>query len=210
MPVFPSDAPFPLGPPERFHAVHRGREYRASADELAAAAVLEPAAGPGLRVDPAELDAWTRDRITFRWRGEPFVYRGHDKAAGVAAGDYAGADPDFAAAHLRRYGRHHLGYLPLSEITDFGREQDDLLAVRAGEARTLASLDPLAGGLTFLDRGEAFEPYALDGLWVKCRHLGGSPLVRSHWILRTEPSPGGGTTGFVSLRPSALRAALAS
>ena len=216
MPTFPSDAPLRLGWPQRHHAVYRGVEFRASPDELAPEAVLEPVAepgpyaapvqadGPGQRVDPAELDSWTRDRITFRWRGEPFVYRGHDRAAGLAAGDYTGDDRTFADAHLRRYGDKSLGYVPLDEITDLTEEQDDLLAIREAEIRALESLGPFAAGRTFLDRGEEFEPYALDGLWVKCRYLGRNPFVLAHGNLQSEPSPDGRTTDFVSLRPSAL------
>ncbi|MQY09825.1 hypothetical protein [Actinomadura macrotermitis] len=216
MPIFPSDAPLRLGWPQRFHAVHRGREFRASSDELAAEAVLEPvtepgapgapvrADGPGLRVDPAELDSWTRDWITFRWRGEPFVYRSHDQTAGVVAGDYTGGDQAFADAHLHRYGENSIGYVPLDEITDLSQEQEDLLAIRATEARALESLGPFTGDRTYLDRGEEFEPYALDGLWVKCRYLGRNYFVWAHWVLQTESSPDGGTTGFVHVRPSTL------
>jgi hypothetical protein len=268
MPVFPSDAPFELAWPQRWHAVHRGREYRASQDELAATAVLRPISdapdrpgglgspvspdGPGIRVNPAELESWTRDWTAFRWRGEPFVYRGHDTSIGVVAGDYAGSDRAFAEAHLRHYGDDcFLGYLPLGEITDMTMEQRDLLTDRAAQARALEALGPLGprtvatlddgtacpaadtadaqGHVLLTDpdgatrpvpvrrlrdwyittrtyryRNEEFEPYALDGLWVKCRYLGTNYFVWAHWILDTERSPKGDTVGFARRRPTDL------
>jgi hypothetical protein len=85
---------------------------------------------------PDRLDAWFTSRWTFRWRDQPFESRGLDDAG--IAGVYTGADPDFAAEHLRQVFAEHRGRFPLDEITDLSEHRDSLVPRFRREQRLMA------------------------------------------------------------------------
>ena len=214
MAIHPADAPFELLEPYRYHAVYNGREYRVTGGELDATVKILPAddeLDPEPQTVQAEqLESWTRDWITFRWRGEPFVYRGHKD--GLAVGDYLGSDREFARRHCRFPGSPNSpAYLPSAELTDHEQHSVDVLEIRAAEARAIEALGPLGprtvDGHTitriYLYKGEEFEPFERDGLWLKCRYLGSNYFVWMHWILEVEERPNG-RIGYVRQRPSKL------
>lgn len=214
MAIHPADAPFTLLEPYRYHAVYDGREFRVGSNVLDATVKLLPrdedSEPESLTVRPEQLESWTRDWITFRWRGEPFVYRGHE--SGLTVGDYLGEDREFAKRHCRfPDSENSPAYLPSAELTDHEQHSVDVFETRAAEARAIEALGPLGprtvDGHTitriYIYKGEEFEPFERDGLWLKCRYLGSNYFVWMHWILEVEDGPGG-RIGYVRRRPSTL------
>ncbi|MBR7833445.1 hypothetical protein KDL01_09220 [Actinospica durhamensis] len=214
MAIHPADAPFELLEPYRYHAVYDGREFRVTSGELAAVVQILPCGDERdpvpLTVQPEQLESWTRDWITFSWRGEPFVYRGHKD--GLTVGDYLGNDPEFARRHCRFPDvANSPAYLPSAELTALEQHSTDVFETRAAEARAIEELGPLGrrtvDGHTvtriYLYKGEEFEPFERDGLLLKCRYLGRNYFVWMHWILEVEDGPSG-RIGYIRRRPSTL------
>ena len=87
-------------------------------------------------VHPDRLDAWFTSRWTFRWREQPFESRGLTE--GALEGVYTGADPDFAAAHLRQEFAEHRGRFPLAEVTDLAEHREPLIPRFRREQKLMA------------------------------------------------------------------------